>query len=358
MASGAVFTDGGSLQVGHPQEWRQACNGRWYTEEEFRWYYEKAWRSYWDGARRETVPLCASQSVFQSLSTELPSTHVAPPASSVLHAAEPAAALVVPVASTGAHAVEPAAAPATPGASTKAPAVESAAGPVAPGASRPGLSEGAKPNTAGKYAAAGPAAGLATLGASTVVHAAEPAVAPVSSEASTEADAVENIAGPLAPGASQPEPFSVDGTVVPTAVQLQGRQAVGEAGKPSSDLSDGTPGAAAQPAAALVPPGASQPELGPAGCTVAPTASHLLEGQADAEAGELKPVSFAGTPGAAASLAAPGASQIGPLLSHGGATSASTRGAAQRDVSKGRLQPRPPKMPPPPHLLARRSLKL
>ena len=52
--------------------------------------------------------------------TELPSAHVAPPASSVVHAAEPAAALVEPGASTGAHAVEPAAAPATPGASTKA----------------------------------------------------------------------------------------------------------------------------------------------------------------------------------------------------------------------------------------------
>ena len=339
MASGAVFTDGGSLQVGHPQERRQARNGRWYTEEEFRWYYEKAWRSYWDGARRETVPLCASQSVSSqrarrsASATELPSAHVAPPASSVVHAAEPAAALVAPGASTGAHAVEPAAAPATPGASTKAPAAETAAAPVAPGASRPGLSEGAKPNPAGKYAAAGPAAGLATLGASTVVHAAEPAVAPVSSEASTAAHAVENIAGPLAPGASQPEPFSVDGTVVPTAVQLQGRQAVEEAGKPSPDLSDGTPGAAAEPAAALVPPGASQPEVGPAGGTVAPTVSHLLKGQAVAEARELKPVSSDGTPGAAASLAAPGASQIGPL------------------------QPRPPTMPPPPHLLAGRRLR-
>ena len=217
MASGAVFTDGGSLQVGHPQEWRQACNGRWYTEEEFRWYYEKAWRSYWDGARRETVPLCASQSVFQSLSTELPSTHVAPPASSVLHAAELAAALVVPVASTGAHAVEPAAAPATPGASTKAPAAETAAAPVAPGASRPGLSEGAKPHPPGKSAAAGPAAGLATLRASTVVHAVEPAVAPVSSKAFDAAHAVENIAGPLAPGASQPGTMPPGGAAEHTA---------------------------------------------------------------------------------------------------------------------------------------------
>ena len=102
-------------------------------------------------------------------------------------------------------------------------------------------------------------------------------------------------------------------------------------------------------------PGASQPEVGPAGGTVAPTVSHLLKGQAVAEARELKPVSSDGTPGAAACLAAPGASQIGPLLSHGGATSTSTRGAAQRDVSKGRLQPRPPETPPPPHLLARRS---
>ena len=153
---------------------------------------------------------------------------------------------------------------------------------------------------------------------------------PASSDA-TAGPAAELAAELDGAGASQPEPFSVDGTVVPTAVQLQGRQAVEEAGKPSPDLSDGTPGAAAQPAAALVPPGASQPELGPAGGTVAPTASHLLEGQAVAEAGELKPVSFAGIPGAASSLAAPGASQIGPL------------------------QPRPPKTPPLAHLLARRS---
>ena len=289
MASGAVFTDGGSpsgttafqtggsLQVGHPQARRQARNGRWYTEEEFRRYYEKAWRSYWDGAGRETVPLCASQPVSSqrarrsASATELPSTHVAPPASSVVHAAEPAAALVAPGASTGAHAVEPAAAPATPGASTKAPAAETAAAPVAPGASRPGLSEGAKPNSAGKYAAAGPAAGLATLGASTVVHAAEPAVAPVSSEASTEADAVE------------------------------------------------------------------------------------LKGQAVAEARELKPVSSDGTPGAAASLAAPGASQIGPLLSDGGAVSVSTGGAAERADPDVRLRPCPPKTPPPAYLLARQS---
>ena len=217
MASGAVLTGGGSLsgttasqtggslQVGHPQERRQARNGRWHTEEEFRRYYEKAWRSYWDGARRETVPLCASQSVSSqrarssASATELPSTHVAPPASSVLHAAELAAALVVPVASTGAHAVEPAAAPATPGASTKAPAAETAAAPVAPGASRPGLSEGAKPNSAGKYAGAGSAAGLATLGASTVVH------------------AVECIAGPLAPGASQPGTMPPGGAAEHTA---------------------------------------------------------------------------------------------------------------------------------------------
>ena len=217
MASGAVLTrgdslsgttaspTGGSLQVGHPQERRQARNGRWYTEEEFRQYYKKAWRSYWDGAGRETVPLCASQPASSqrarssASATELPSAHVAPLASSVVHAAEPAAALVAPGASTGAHAVEPAAAPATPGASTKAPAVESAAGPVAPGASRPGLSEGAKPNSAGKYAAAGPAAGLATLGASTVVH------------------AVECIAGPLAPGASQPGSMPPGGAAEHTA---------------------------------------------------------------------------------------------------------------------------------------------
>ena len=85
---------------------------------------------------------------------------------------------------------------------------------------------------------------------------------------------------------------------------------------------------------------------------------NILEGQAVAEAGELKPVSSDGTPGAAASLAAPGASQIGPLPSDGGAASASTGGAAQRDVSEGRLQPRPPEMPPPAYLLAGRSPKL
>ena len=191
MASGAVFTDGGSpsgttasqtggsLQVGHPQECRQARNGRWFTEEEFRWYYEKAWRSYWDGAKRETVPLCASQPVLSQRAR-----HVAPPASSVVHAAEPAAA------------------PATPGASTKAPAVETAAVPVAPGAFRPGLSEGAKPNSAEKYAAAGPAAGLAT---------------PVGSGASTAVHAVECIAGPLAPGASQPGSMPPGGAAEHTA---------------------------------------------------------------------------------------------------------------------------------------------
>ena len=202
MASGAVLTDGGSpsgttasqtggsLQVGHPQECRQARNGRWFTEEEFRWYYEKAWRSYWDGARRETVPLCASQSVSSqrarrsASATELPSTHVAPLASSVVHAAEPAAA------------------PATPGASTKALAAETAAVSVAPGASRPGLSEGAKPNSAEKYAAAGPAAGLAT---------------PVGSGASTAVHAVECIAGPLAPGASQPGSMPPGGAAEHTA---------------------------------------------------------------------------------------------------------------------------------------------
>ena len=293
MASGAVFTDGGSpsgttvsqtggsLQVGHPQERRQARNGRWHTEEEFRRYYEKVWRSYWDRARRETSQPASSRRAKRSAST-----------TEVVHTAEPAAALVAPGASTEAHAVEPAAAPATPGASTKAPAVETAAAPVAPGASRPGLSEGAKPHPPGKSAAAGPAAGLATLRASTVVHAVEPAVAPVSSKAFDAAHAVVNIAGPLALGASQPEPFSVDGTVVPTAV---------------------------------------------------------------AEAGELKPDSSAGTSGAAASLLAPGASQIEPLLSDGGAVSASTGGAAQRADPDVRLRPCPPKTPPPAYLLARRS---
>ena len=175
------------------------------------------------------------------------------------------------------------------------------------------------------------------------------------SSGATAGPAAELAAELDGPGASQPEPFSVDGTVVLTAVQHQGRQAVEEAGKPSPDLSDGTPGAAAEPAAALVPPGASQPEVGPAGGTVAPTVSHLLKGQAVAEARELKPVSSDGTPGAAASLAAPGASQIGPLLSDGGAVSVSTGGAAERADPDVRLRPCPPKTPPPAYLLARQS---
>ena len=177
---------------------------------------------------------------------------------------------------------------------------------------------------------------------------------PASSDA-TAGPAAELAAALAGPGASHPVPFSVDGTVVLTAVQHQGRQAVEEAGRPSLDLFDDTPGAAAEPAAALVPPGASQPEVGPAGGTVAPTVSQLLKGQAVAEARELKLVSSDGTPGAAASLAAPGASQIGPLLSDGGAVSVSTGGAAERADPDVRLRPCPPKMPPPAYLLARQS---
>ena len=180
---------------------------------------------------------------------------------------------------------------------------------------------------------------------------------PASSDATAD-PAAEPAAVLAGPSASQPELFPADGAAAPTPLQLALEQAVWEPAEPGPVSSDGTLGAAAERAAALVPLGASQSEPVPADGTVAPTASHLLEGQAVAEAGELKPVSSDGTPGAAASLAAPGASQIGPLLSHGGATSASTRRAAQRDVSKGRLQPRPPKMPPPSYLLARRSPEL
>ena len=80
--------------------------------------------------------------------------------------------------------------------------------------------------------------------------------------------------------------------------------------------SDGTLGAAAERAAALVPLGASQSEPVPADGTLACIASHLLGGQAVAEAGEPKPDS-------------PGASQIGPLPSDGSAAFVSTGGVAQ-----------------------------
>ena len=103
-----------------------------------------------------------------------------------------------------------------------------------------------------------------------------PELRPASSGA-TAGPAAELAAELDGSGASQPVPFSVDGTVVLTAVQHQGRQAVEEAGRPSLDLFDDTPGAAAEPAAALVPPGASQPELVPADGTVAPIASFPVD---------------------------------------------------------------------------------
>ena len=177
----------------------------------------------------------------------------------------------------------------------------------------------------------GPPTALQPASEGAVLKTGEPR--PASSDATAD-PAAEPAAVLAGPSASQPELFPADGAAAPTPLQLALEQAVWEPAEPGPVSSDGTLGAAAERAAALVPLGASHPEPVPADGTVAPTASHLLEGQAGAEAGELKPVSFAGTPGAASSLAAPGASQIGPL------------------------QPRPPTMPPPPHLLAGRSLKL
>ena len=138
---------------------------------------------------------------------------------------------------------------------------------------------------------------------------------PASSDATAD-PAAEPAAVLAGPSASQPELFPADGAAAPTPLQLALEQAVWEPAEPGPVSSDGTLGAAAERAAALVPLGASQSEPVPADGTLACIASHLLGGQAVAEAGEPKPDS-------------PGASQIGPLPSDGSAASASTGGAAQ-----------------------------